>query len=76
MAGTKTGTSTIIRLVRNICRIAGTYGAGDLASRTSASYAAAVFALVAACNIFEALDDYPAEIDATAPYGPEDQIPV
>lgn len=72
MAKTKTGTSSILRLVRKICRLVGTYGAADLTARTNADYAAAVTALVAACHAFEALDDYPYQIDASTPYGPED----
>lgn len=75
MAGTKSGTATIIRLVRKICRMVAIYGAGDLGSRTTPAFAAAVLALVAACQAFEALDDFPAEIDRTAPFGPEDQPP-
>lgn len=72
MAGSRTGTATIIRVVRVICRMVNTYGARDLAERTNPDYAAAVLALVAACQAFEALDDYPGQIDQTAPYGPED----
>jgi len=75
MAGTKTGVPTIIKLVRKICRIVGTYGATGLASSTTPEYATAVFALVTACHAFEALDDFPGQIDATAPFGPEDQVP-
>lgn len=72
MAGTRTGTPTIIRLVRTICRIRATWGAGDLATKTTTEFAAAVTALAAACAAFEALDNYPAEIDQVTPQGPED----
>lgn len=72
MAKTKTGSSSIIRFARKICRLVNTYGATDLAARTSDAYAAAVTALVAACMAFEALDDYPAQIDRNAPFGVED----
>lgn len=72
MAGTRTGTPTIIRLVRKICRIHATWGASNLASRTTPEFAAAVTALMAACAAFEALDNFPAEIDRVAPDGPED----
>jgi hypothetical protein len=67
MAGSKTGTPTIIKLVRRICRIKAIYGASDLAARTTTEYAAAVTALQAACAIFEALDDFPGQIDNTGP---------
>jgi hypothetical protein len=72
MAGTRTGTPSIIHLVRKICRLIGTLGATDLSSKTSVEYAAAVFALVAVCAAFEAADNFPAQIDRVAPDGPED----
>lgn len=75
MAKSKTGTPTIIKLARKICRIKSTYGAANLASATTPEFAAAVTALQVACIAFEALDDYPAEIDSSAPYGPEDLAP-
>lgn len=75
MAKTKTGTPSIIKLSRKICRLKGTYGAANLAAATTPEFAAAVTALVIACTAFEALDDYPAEIDSSAPYGPEDLVP-
>lgn len=74
MAGSRTGTPTVIKLVRRICRIVNTLGVADLTAKTSTGYAAAVTALVAACTAFEALDDYPAEIDTSSPYGHEDLI--
>lgn len=67
MAKTRTGSSTIIRIVRKICSIVGRFGAGDLATRATPEFATAVFALVAACQAFEALDDFPGQVDATAP---------
>lgn len=72
MAGSKTGTPTIIRLSRKICRMRSVYGASDLSAKTSPEFAAAVAALALACAAFEALDNYPAEIDETAPFGVED----
>lgn len=72
MAGSRTGTPTIIKLVRHICRVVNKYGVRDLESKTNASYKAAVLALVAACALFEAADDFPGEVDYTAPFGPED----
>ena len=75
MAASRTGTSSIIHYSRRICKVAAVYGAYDLAARTSPEFQAAVNALMAACRAFEALDDKPAEIDNTAPYGPEDLTP-
>jgi len=75
MAGSKTGTPTIIKLSRRICKLKALWGASDLQAKTSPGFKTAVDALVVACLAFEALDDYPAEIDATDPYGPEDLPP-
>ena len=75
MAGTRTGTSTIYYLAKKICRMVGTYGATDLAARTSADFQTAVLALVAACQAFEALDNFPFQVDRVAPDGPEDGTP-
>ena len=68
----RTGTSSIIALSRKICKMVAVYGAGDLESRTTPGMKVAVLALVAACTAFEALDDYPGEIDRTAPFSEED----
>ncbi len=67
MSGTKTGSTTIIKLVRHICRIVAIYGASDLATRTTPAFQAAVLGLTAACDAFTALDDFPGQIDATEP---------
>lgn len=72
MAGSKTGTSTIYHLARKICKMVNVYGATDLGSRTSVEFAAAVAALVLACQAFEALDNFPFQIDRISPAGPED----
>lgn len=63
----RTGTPTIIRLVRKICSVAAIYGASDLQARTTPEYAAAITALRSACAAFEALDDQPGERDNTGP---------
>ena len=74
MAGTKTGTPSIIRLARKICKLVAVYGAGNLATVATVEFAEAVGALVIACQAFEALDDQPGQIDATLPLRPgEDQ---
>lgn len=75
MAGTVTGVPTIIKLTRKICRLVGTYGAGNMAAATTPEFAAAVLALVTACQAFEALDDQPGEIDSTAPIRPGEDVP-
>lgn len=65
MAGSKTGTPSIIKLARKICRVYGTWGAGNLATVTTVEFAEAVALLVVACHAFEALDDFPGEIDSS-----------
>jgi len=75
MAGSRTGTPTIVKLARGICRMVGVWGAGDLEARTTPEFAAAVSALVAACHALEALDNFPLEVDRQAPFGPEDLQP-
>lgn len=67
MAGTKTGSPTVWRLVRKICQVVRRYGARDLATLTDPDIATAVGVLVIACEAFLISDDFPAEIDATPP---------
>ena len=74
MAGTRTGTPSIIKHARAICRLVARYGAGDLATVTTTGYSEAVLALVAACALFEALDDFPGQIDATTPIRPGEDV--
>jgi len=75
MAGSRTGTSSIYYLAKKICRLVGTYGATDLGTRVSADFQAAVLALVTACQAFEALDNFPFQVDRTGASGPEDSLP-
>jgi hypothetical protein len=75
MAGSRSGTPTIIKLSRKICRLKNVWGAANLEAATSPEFAAAVAALVIACQAFEALDNFPAQIDLVAPAGPEDLLP-
>jgi len=75
MAGSKTGTPTIIKLARGICRMVAIWGAGDLATKTTAEFRTAVLALVAACQAFEALDDFPGQIDSTGTIRAGEDIP-
>lgn len=72
MAGSRTGTPTIIRLSRKICKLVANYGASNLAASTSSEFATAVVALTVACAAFEAADNFPAQIDRVNPAGPED----
>jgi hypothetical protein len=72
MAGSRTGTPTIIKLARKICRLKSNLGASNLEAATSTEFAAAVLALQIACIAFEAADNYPAQIDRVNPAGPED----
>jgi len=67
MAGSKTGTPTIIQAARKICKMVAVYGAGDLATVANDEFRTAVLALVVACQALELLDDQPFEIDHTAP---------
>jgi hypothetical protein len=53
----------------------GKYGTYGINAKTTPAFTAAVVALVAACQAWEALDDYPGEIDQTGPQGPEDGDP-
>lgn len=72
MARTVNGASTILASTRKICRMVGLYGPQGIAAATNAQFAAAVVALVAACQAFEALDDEPGQIDRIDPQGVED----
>lgn len=72
MAGSRTGTPSIIKYSRKICRLVGNLGAADLQAKTSVGFKTAVLALVVACQAFEAADNYPAQIDRIEPDGPED----
>lgn len=72
MARTIDGTSSILRAARTICRMTGRFGTAQLGTRVSPEFRDAVGLLVTACMAFDALDDFPGEIDATLPFGVED----
>lgn len=59
------GVSTILYASRLICRMVGRFGTAQFIVETTPEFGAAVSALVAACQAFEALDDYPGEADHT-----------
>lgn len=72
----RNGASSIIAATRTICRMVGLYGVGGLQQRTGHPvFVAAVQTLVMACQAWEALDDYPGEIDQTLPTGVGDEPP-
>jgi hypothetical protein len=72
MAGSKTGTPAIIQAARKISRMVRKYGAADLEANTAPAFKVAVFALIAACALFDSLDNNPGQVDRVAPDGPED----
>lgn len=76
MANSRNGSSTIIKASRLICRMVGTYGVFGLSEKTDPAFVAAVNGLVVACNAFTALDDFPGQVDRSAPYTSEDTMPV
>jgi|KBSMisStandDraft_5_1062788.scaffolds.fasta_scaffold111789_2 hypothetical protein len=67
MAGRRTGTSTILKNARKISRVFHTYGATDLPVIANSAVYAAVAALTVAYDAWAAADDYPGQIDTTAP---------
>lgn len=72
MAGRRTGTPLVIALSRKICKTVAKYGASDLEASTSNQFKLAIATLMLACAAFDAADDHPGEVDATAPYGATD----
>jgi hypothetical protein len=71
MAGSRTGTSTIIKLAERICKMVAVFGAADLAARTTPEFAAAVAALVLACRAFNALLPLHGELAGPLPAHPD-----
>jgi len=65
------GVPTLLRLTRLICRAAGKFGTAGLSASTTPELAAAVATLVAACHVFELLDDNPWERDTTGSPDPQ-----
>lgn len=72
MAGTKTGTWSIVQNAKDIARLKQKYGATDLEARTSADFATCILNLVLCVVQLELTDDYLLMKDASAPLGPED----
>lgn len=74
MARSVNGVSTILYGVRLICRMVGRFGTAALSNQTTPQLAAAVGALVVACQVYEALDDYPGQIDQSGPVYPGEDV--
>jgi len=74
MAGSKTGTYSIVKNARDIARLVQKYGATDLESRTSAQFNTCVLNLVQCVVALALTDDYLLQYDRTLPAGPEDQV--
>lgn len=72
MAGSRTGTPTIFKHAVAITRLVQKLGASDLATKTSVDFQTCVTALVNCTVLILLSDDFPLQIDATAPLGPED----
>ena len=69
------GVPTLLRLVRLICRAAGKFGTAGLSQSTTPELAAAVATLVAACHVFELLDDNVWERDDSGTPDPFPAVP-
>lgn len=72
MAGSKTGTWSIVQLSRKIADLVQTYGAADLEARTNTNFAVCIHDLVVCVVTLALTDDYLLQKDRTAPAGPED----
>jgi len=72
MAGSRTGTASIVKKAGEIARLYTTLGASDLSARTTPEFVTCVTGLVACYNVLRASDDFLLKIDRTAPLGPED----
>lgn len=59
----RTGVGTIWRATRKICSVAERYGTVATLTPINAQLAAAVTAIIAACNVIRNLDDFPFEFD-------------
>lgn len=63
----RNGVQTIWAASRKICRVASKFNTVSKLSLINPNLAAAVAAIVAACDAISSLDDYPFEIDSSAP---------
>lgn len=67
MAKTRTGSSTVLRASRKISKMYHTFGLTDLAVVGNSAIYAATVALALAYDAWSAADDFPGQIDRTAP---------
>jgi len=72
MAGTKTGTKSVVDLSRKITSLVQKYGVTDLVARTNQEFYDCVIALAQCFVALAATDDYLLQRDASEPLGPED----
>lgn len=69
----RTGRASLLAAVFLLCRLFNKYGAGPLVSATGNPDWATILPLLrTACEVFQAQDNFPGEIDPIAPDGPED----
>lgn len=74
MAGSKTGTPSIWRKMREIATLKQKYGAADAATRLSPDVADCINAIVICVTAHLLTDDYILMVDRTGEAGPEDPI--
>jgi len=74
MAGSKTGTWTIVQAAEKITDMYTTYGAIDLEARTNTAFYDCIVALVTCYQALQNTDDYLLQKDRTGLSGPEDPI--
>lgn len=72
MAGSRTGTPSIWKAAKEITRLKGSLGAGDMTAKLGGEFTACVDALITCTLALLASDDYVLSIDHTVPGGPED----
>jgi hypothetical protein len=72
MAGTKTGTFSVVQHAHKITTLVQKYGVTDLEARTNTAFYDCVIALAQCFVALAATDDYLLQRDTSAPLGPED----
>ena len=74
MAGSKTGTSTIVHEALHIAKVFQKYGASDLAARTNVDFQTCIVNLIQCAVALALTDDFLLMRDRTGPAGPEDTL--
>lgn len=72
MAGSRTGTPTIVHLALKIAKVYQKYGASDLATATNVDFQTCVVNLIQCAVALALTDDFLLQVDRTGPAGPED----